>query len=418
MLIRCLLLGSALTLTGCNGYREIPLHDHVGEIEKTHTKDIQSVKTAFNGTINEEQAVKLALSFNPDIRIPIINNRGWGDREVQLRGIARPDLDLSQEEATLSLKVDVLSLYNLLSPSERAAWRQMRIAERKQAFSEQTGAVVRLKRDVRLAFLEVARLTKYTGILSRELESLNVYKTNVKNISNVTDVVFLLAESEVTEHIEENARELRNSILILTNLLGVDPDKELEFDLTDAFNITIMPEIKTIREMSAEVKENNWKLISLYSQYIRKEYDLRQAYLRRWGSITVGPSVTYNKEEEQTSAGASVRVKIPWPSRGADIIQDTLDERAVIAARYTAALHDLQSDVMRQYNEMQAKWKSINNPKVSVEWLTIIMSKETESLDVSDYIEVMSKLFKQERFQIDEVSKYKMSGIILESLLK
>lgn len=418
MIMRSLMLtASLLTICGCNGYREVPLQDHVRDIQQIQLNTVTATKEAFNGTINEQSAIRLALSFNPEIRTPIIRDRGWGENEVQLRGIVRPELDVSTDEATINFTTDVLSLYNLLSPTERHAWREMRKAERKQAYADQKGAVIRLTRDVRLSFLELARLLKKSETLDKEVAYLSNYAA-VKKLDKSDAIILSLAITESKQKIEKNDLEIKNAKITITRLLGIEPTENIKFDVSQTLSVTIMPEIKTIIEMSNSAKENNWQLVSLYSRYIRKEYELRQAYLRRWGSVSIGPSVTYTKEDDSVSTGISVRVRIPWPSHSDDRIADTIDDRSLEGARYTAALHDLQADITKQYMEMQAKWNSLKNPKVSVDWLETNVADEMNNFTVHEYINVISKVLNQELFQIDEVSKYKMSGIILDSLLK
>lgn len=418
MTVRCLLLvGTLITLCGCNGYREVPLHRHVIEVEKTQVDAVGQTKIDFNGVINESNAIRLALAFNPEIRTPIIRDRGWGNAEVQLRGIVRPELDVSTEEATINFTTDVLSLYNLLSTEERHAWREMRKAERTQAYADQKGAIIRLTRDVRLSFLELARLQRKSLTFNKELAYLSNYAAT-KKIDKAGGIILSLVITEAKQKAEQNDIEIENARISITRLLGLEPNDKIVFDVSDALSVTVMPEIQTIMVMSQAAKENNWQLISLYSQYIRKEYELRQAYLRRWGSVSIGPSVTYNKEDDSVSTGFSVRVKIPWPSHSDDYISDTIDDRSLQGARYTAALHDLQADITKQYNEMQSKWKSIKNPRVSVEWLETVVAEESDNFTVHEYVNVITKVFSQELHQIDEISKYKMSGIILDSLLK
>ncbi len=415
--MRCLFLAGVIILTGCYGYRDLPLHEQVSTVEKSQEVEIQKTKALANGVIDETNAIRLALAFNPDIRIPLIHARGFGDNEVQFRGVARPELQITNDSATLGLNVDMFSLYNLLSYTERQAWREMRRAERTQVYSEQNGAVIRLTRDVRLAFLELARLSKQDEILANELLALLEYKIkSEKKIDNASAIIFSLAEAELREKIDKVKGELTNARLVIISLVGMEPEKELKFDTNNTLNVTIMPEIKTIREMSKAASENNWQLISLSSQYIRKEYDLRQAYLRRWGQISIGPSVTFIPGD--TSVAASVRVRIPWPSHSEDAIKDVTDERALLAARYTDTLHDLQSDIMKQYNEMQVKWDSLKNPRVSTNWLGNLLQDESEHMDAHTYLDAQSRIFNQALHQLDEVTKYKMSGILLDSLLK
>lgn len=417
MFMRCLFIISIVGISGCYGYREIPLHEQVTTVENSQVAEIQKTKMMTNGPIDETNAIRLALAFNPDIRIPLIHERGWGDNEVQFRGVARPELQLTTESATVGLNVDILSLYGLLSYTERQAWREMRRAEKNQVYSEQSGAVIRLTRDVRLAFLELARLAKQAEILDNELLELHEYKSKMeKKIDTSTAIIFNLTEAELLENIDKVKGELTNAHLVIISLVGMEPEKELKFDTTNTLNVTIMPEIKTIREMSKSASENNWQLISLSSQYIRKEYELRQAYLRRWGQISVGPSVTFIPGD--TSIAASVKVRIPWPSHSEDNIKDTTDERALIAARYTDTLHNLQTDIMKQYNEMHAKWDSLKNQRISVNWLGHILEGESEHMDIHVYLDAHTRIFKQELHQLDEIAKYKMSGILLDSLLK
>lgn len=417
MFMRCLFMTSLIGISGCYGYRDLPLHEQVLEVEKSQVVEINKTKELANGIIDEANAIRLALAFNPDIRIPLIHERGFGDSEVQFRGVARPELQISRDSATLALNVDMFSLYNLLSYTERQAWKEMRKAERTQVYSDQIGAVIRLTREVRLSFLELARLKKQTEILENEVFVLLEYKSKVeKKIDTATSIIFNLAEAELKEKIDKIKGELKNAQFVITALIGIEPENELKFNTVNTLSVTIMPEIRTIREMSKLATENNWQLISLSSQYIRKEYDLRQAYLKRFAQVSIGPSVTFIPGD--TSVGVAVRVRVPWPSNSEDTIKDVADERALVAARYTDVLHTLQSDIMRQYNEMQVKWNSLKNPRISTSWLGNLLIDEVEKLDIHTYLDTQTRIFNQDLYQLDEVAKYKMAGIILDSLLK
>lgn len=188
-----LLLWLILTLCSCNGYRPVSLPQHVVEIETTQLNVVDKIKTADNEKIDEDKAIKLALSFNPEIRTPIIRDRGWGDREVQLRGIVRPELDVSQDDAQVLFNVDVLILYNLLSSEERRAWREMRHSEREQIYAEQKGATILLTRDVRLSFLELALIQKKISIVERKLFDFTQYKEKINNnVSPATNIILNL----------------------------------------------------------------------------------------------------------------------------------------------------------------------------------------------------------------------------------
>lgn len=422
MIMRSLMLtASLITMCGCNGYRQVSLSEQVEVVRNTQTSDMQETRDVFNGKINEQNAIRLALSFNPDIRTPIIRERGWGDNEVQFRGVARPELDVDSESVTLGFGVDVFSLYNLLSPQERHAWREMRKSERSRATADQKGAVIRLTRDVKISFLELARLTKKKNIQQRELDFISTYRGIAGNKMEVSsDLIFTIATAEAKERLEKTSNELENARLVLIRLMGVEPKNSIEFDSSEVLNLTVMPEVRTISSMTEYAKKNNWQLISLYSTYVIKEYELRQSYLRRWGELSVGPSVTVSNadRETETTFGFSVRLRIPWPSHSSDDIKDQTDERTIAGARYTAVLHDLQSDITKQYVEMQQKWESIKNPKVSAEWMESVLSSQTEKLDVHTYLDMTTRIFNQEAHQLDEIAKYKLANIILDSLLK
>lgn len=408
--------GILLALSGCNGYREVPLQEHVVDIGKSHTEAVTSAKVELNGVIDETTAIRLAASFNPELRIPIIRDRGWGEKEVQLRGIVRPELDVSQDDATLYLTTDVLSLYSLLSHGERVAWRAMRKAESDQAYADQHGAVIRLTRDVRLSFLELARLNRIYLSINKQLAYLSRYQFH-GNLSKSDALILSLAITECKQKSEDNNFALRNAQLGITRLLGFSPNSEIMFDVNGVLDITRMPELRVVTEMSEIAERNNWQLIGLSSVYIRKEYELRMTYLRRWGSVSLGPSISYEKDSDDVSVGISVRVKIPWPSHSDDTIANTLDDRTLAGARYTAALHDLRTDITKQYNDMLVKWNSINNNK-SLDMLEIEIGGELGNFTVHEYVDIIGKLFNQEYRMVDEISKYKMSGIILDSLLK
>ena len=117
------------------------------------------------------------------------------------------------------------------------------------------------------------------------------------------------------------------------------------------------------------------------------------------------------------SAGASVRLRIPWPSHSDDQIHDVSDERLLAAARYTEALHNLQSDIIRQYTEMLEKWKRIKNPTVSTEWLSLLLAGEAKSMTVHAYLDALGRIGVHEIQQVDDIARYKLANIILDSLL-
>jgi len=408
-------------LVGCNGYRPLALTEQTAVIEQKQIAEIDTIELLTNGVIDEKSAVDLALRFNPDIRIPIIRNRGWGDNEVQFRGVARPELSVSKEDATMALNIDVLSLYNLLNSDERHVWREMRRAERTQAFAEQTGGVIRLTRDVHLAFLELARFTKQREILEHQLSTLHDYHKRFAATFDIgSGILYDLSESELKTKIANIILSIDNANLLIKRLIGIEPEHVVRFNTESCLNVTVMPEMKTVHAMSELASNNNWLLISLSSQYIRKEYELRQSYLRRWGNLSVGPSMTFTRDGNSAadvSAGVSVRLRIPWPSHSDDQIHDVSDERLLAAARYTEALHNLQSDIIRQYTEMLEKWKRIKNPTVSTEWLSLLLAGEAKSMTVHAYLDALGRIGVHEIQQVDDIARYKLANIILDSLL-
>jgi len=130
--------------------------------------------------------------------------------------------------------------------------------------------------------------------------------------------------------------------------------------------------------------------------------------------------MTYNRDGNSAadvSAGVSVRLRIPWPSHSDDQIHDVSDERLLAAARYTEALHNLQSDIIRQYTEMLEKWKRIKNPTVSTEWLSLLLAGEAKSMTVHAYLDALGRIGVHEIQQVDDIARYKLANIILDSLL-
>lgn len=405
-------------LCSCNGYKRVPLAFQVGSIEESQIIELEKTEKEIEGIITEEEAIKLALKFNPDIRIPLVHERGWGDKEVQFRGVARPELDVGENFAAAILQIDVFNLYNLLSPTERRAWREMREAERTQAYAEQSRAVKNLKRNVRLAYLELARLREIESLLVDELTYTNDFISSRQNISESDRLLFSLTEASINHKIAINKKSISRAELSIVTLIGMDPDRKITIDATNSLQMENIPNLDTIQEMGIKIKDNNWELISLYSNYVRKEYELRNAYLKRWGSLTIGPSILYNRDEDSTEFGVSVRARIPWPSHMDDRIRDLQDERSLAAARYTAALHNIESEIVGNYKDMTAYLKSIQKPLVDVETSKLLLAKERDNISAHTYIDMSTLIFQQAMSQLDDIAKYKMSVIIIDSLVK
>jgi len=419
MLLKSLPLIAALFLSvGCYGYRELPLSEQITVVEKTRDVEFQAAKKLQpNGVINEAAAIQLALSFNPNIRIPLIHERGWGEADVQFREAIKPELRVDDESGTLGLNVDMFGLFKLLSHTERVAWRNERAAERLQATSEQKGALIKLKRDVKLSFLNLGKVSSQLVVLKKQMEYVKNYKLKMaKKIDTVNEVLFNLHETELQEKIRLLDEEMSRTNLVLLRLIGANDltSKEIHFDFRNVLAISNdMPTLDAIRNKIISAKATNWLLTSLSANYVQKEYVLREAYLRRFGTFSIGPSVT--KNPDGFSYGMSFHVRVPWPSKSDDAIQDATDERLYAAAKYTAAMHDLEADVAKQYDVMQHKWENIKNHLAIEE---ICQSLESETGDnIHSYLDIVNRLFQQSNKQIDDISHFKMSEIILESLL-
>jgi hypothetical protein len=417
MLLKSLSLLVPFILCSCYGYQELPVREQTAIVDQKRDVELQAAKDRLHSNvIDEATAIQLAISFNPNIRIALVRERGWGEVDVQFREAVKPELHIDDDSSTIGLNVDMFSLYKLLSYSERKAWREERAAERSQA--EQKGAIIRLTRDVRLAFLDLARLNNQIEILNKKSEFVNNYKKKVaEKIDTVNDVLFKLVDAELNEKIYKLQEDKSRTKLALMRLVGLTDltSNDMLFNLNNVLAIdkNIMP-LDTLKEKTKSAKATNWLLASLEAKYTQKEYSLREAYLRKFGTLSVSPTVTRNSDG--VSYGASIHVRIPWPSRSADAIQDAKDERLYAAAQYTAAMHDLEVDIAKQYEVMLYKWHSINNPSISVE--DSCKALETELGDnIHAYLDIVSRLFDQQLHQIDEISHYKMSGIILDSLL-
>jgi outer membrane protein TolC len=319
---------------------------------------------------------------------------------------------VTNNSATLAFQVDALSLYNLLVPEERAAWNNYRQAQRNQAEADSHQEEVSTELNVRIAFLEVARLRAQMPILMKEAEHLASYYPLAAH-TPLNDILFSITIKELNEHRETLQGQLAQAQDTLVRLIGKKPEDKLEYDFSKALLPTV-PNIST-KEMLSLAKDHSWLLKSLSASFTEVQYSVREAYANKWGKLALGPAFTVSPGN--SFVGLSFRMSIPWPSNAADDIKNSEDQRLKTEAQYYAAVHDVEAFVHQYYQQIVLKVSSLNSPHKSLEDACMELDKEALKAGPHIILDVSHRLFLQELYQIDEIAHYKMNEILLESLI-
>ena len=406
--MRWILLPSILLLSACNDYQQ---HELVREVPIPIPSTAPIVLPP-QPIITEDEAVKEAISWNPNIRIHIVRDQGYNDIDAQFRGVFHPYLQVTNNSATLAFQVDALSLYNLLVPEERAAWNNYRQAQRNQAEADSHQEEVSTELNVRIAFLEVARLRAQMPILMKEAEHLASYYPLAAH-TPLNDILFSITIKELNEHRETLQGQLAQAQDTLVRLIGKKPEDKLEYDFSKALLPTV-PNIST-KEMLSLAKDHSWLLKSLSASFTEVQYSVREAYANKWGKLALGPAFTVSPGN--SFVGLSFRMSIPWPSNAADDIKNSEDQRLKTEAQYYAAVHDVEAFVHQYYQQIVLKVSSLNSPHKSLEDACMELDKEALKAGPHIILDVSHRLFLQELYQIDEIAHYKMNEILLESLI-
>ena len=406
--MRWILLPSILLLSACNDYQQ---HELVREVPIPIPSTAPIVLPP-QPIITEDEAVKEAISWNPNIRIHIVRDQGYNDIDAQFRGVFHPYLQVTNNSATLAFQVDALSLYNLLVPEERAAWNNYRQAQRNQAEADSHQEEVSTELNVRIAFLEVARLRAQMPILMKEAELLASYYPLAAH-TPLNDILFSITIKELNEHRETLQGQLAQAQDTLVRLIGKKPEDKLEYDFSKALLPTV-PNIST-KEMLSLAKDHSWLLKSLSASFTEVQYSVREAYANKWGKLALGPAFTVSPGN--SFVGLSFRMSIPWPSNAADDIKNSEDQRLKTEAQYYAAVHDVEAFVHQYYQQIVLKVSSLNSPHKSLEDACMELDKEALKAGPHIILDVSHRLFLQELYQIDEIAHYKMNEILLESLI-
>ena len=394
-------------LSSCSDYQQGNLREQTSTIEYNQSCVLSNPEKLFTPiTITEDVACDLALRFNPSIRLQVVRNRGWSENEVELRGLLNPEIQINNTSASLILNVNVIGLYNILSSDERAAWNRMRQAEKNRSLADQNQLAIILVRNVRLSFLECARLKASIPILEAENGNLMRYAFQHKLEQ---DPLFLLTKAELNERIVKTENEISEALSLLIQFVGAKPSQSLSFNFSGVLDPSL-PSL-SLPELLTQAFSYSFTLKSLANRYEEQDYNVREAWKDRFGSLYVGPAI--NLQPGASSIGLSIKARTLWPSIASDNIKEAEDLRDRIGAEYTQAKHKIEAEVSQLFHSMLTRYLSITtySPVLTIE---SIDEKKTTHYE---YLEIMRRVNEQSLYHIDEIAHYKMNEIMLESLI-
>jgi hypothetical protein len=358
------LLTATLVLAGCTAYRPDPLSPSVelrtlqsrtpttglsgpqGTTEPTNRVSAMVGEYHPEDGLDEAELVMAALSFNPALREKRyeISRLGGFDVFGMLR--FKPEMRVDIDRATLGLATDTDTLYTLLVPSLRQAWRDDEAARREASRAEMLAAEAQVVVNVRRAHVTVLideerlawahrRVTHRHGMLDRVAQD--------PRATPLDRALMTLAwERALSDERVESGR-LADDRRELNRLLGFDPATVLVLSEVGRPLLAARSTPLAAEDLDRQLLGGRWELRALEAAYQRAEYTYSQAVIEQYPKLRLAPAITYDREDGTAlKFGASLR--LPWPEDARQRIADEATNRDRARAVYLEKLHDLRAE--------------------------------------------------------------------------
>jgi outer membrane protein TolC len=351
----------AMLVAGCESYRPEPLRP-ANELATLDKRNVDSVAHEVRAVqeslalpgyhpedgLDEAELVMVALAFNPDLRDRRYAAARIGETSLGALIHFRPEMKVSVQSATVGFATDSEVLYTLLVPSARAAWREADQARILQARAEMLAAESQLVAEVRRAHLAVRLAWQRQALIDKQIERRQHFAAALATRPPGKEeglaaalVAWDLSEAQSERRLAVNA--LAAARRDLNRLLGFTPDYQPQLTaLSKPLPSAAAPSLAD-GEIDRMIVAGRWELKALESQYLRDDFEVRRKTFEQFPSLRLGPALTYDRDLGTSFAfGATMRV--PWPERSAEELDNARAQRDRARAAYVSKLHLLRAD--------------------------------------------------------------------------
>ena len=350
---------AALAMAGCTTYRAVPLQPTV----ELHQLQARTATTAVPGAeaermpgvigdyrpddgLDEAELVMAALSFNPALREKRHETSRLGG--FDLLGMVRfkPEMKVDVDRTTFGLATDTDTLYTLLIPGLRQAWREDESARREASRAEMLAAEAHVVVDVRRTHVLVLVGEERVAWAQRRVEHRRSMIDRLDGDPRASpldralaDVAWQRASSDARHEIGALAQARRD----LNRVIGFDPAAEVRLSEVGRPLDTRTAVALADDELDHKLLSGRWELRALEAAYRRAEYTYSQAVMRQYPKIKIAPALTYDREDGTSmKVGASLRLE--WPEDARERVEDESVNRDRARAIYLEKLHALRAE--------------------------------------------------------------------------
>lgn len=353
------LIAAALALAGCTSYRAEPLKPSVElrtlqERTATTAVPVEGDAPRVAGVVgdyrpedglDEAELVMAALSFNPALR----EKRHEVAREggFDLLGMVRfkPELRVDVDRVTVGLRTDTDTLYNLLVPSLRQAWREDESARRELSRATMLAAEAQVVVEVRRAHVSVLvgeeRVRRAQQRVAHRRTVLEQVEGDPRG-GPLDRALAGVAWQRALSNARHEAGGLADARRELNRIIGFDPAVEINLSQIGRPLLgTPSLEIQDA-DLDTQLLTGRWELRALEAAYKRAEYTYSQAVMAQYPKLKMAPAVTYDREDG-TSLKFGASLRLPWPGDASEKIEDQAVNRDRARAVYREKLHELRA---------------------------------------------------------------------------
>ena len=359
-----------LIAVGCSGYEPKPLEEH------RMLEELRGIKIEFPAEgLDAEQAVAIALVWNPDLRALRREREIAEAQVVSAEAWENPELRLNLSNLLVSSN-PALALGSALRifpgvPGESSARVSRAEARRDEAMARIEDGEARLAAEVRIAHGQVRHLEETVEIVEASLglkdKLVGLIEERMRGfVSTRHDAASVALERSLVERERNVVRSEREAAWGEWNaLLGLSPETRTR--------LKGVREAKGVEASSAEALEEESlarraDLRVLKHQYEQAEQTLRLEHLKRvpWPRF-LQPEAGDVTDVGADGLGAGMGMELPVFHQNGGGIAGAEAERERARERYQAKLHAVRGEIHRARSEVEEKGRQVKLYRESLE---------------------------------------------------
>lgn len=423
-----LVLAAATLLVGCTSYRPEPLRPTI-ELRTLQQRTPEralpaSAQTELGGQyrpedgLDEAELVIAALNFNPTLRDKRNEMSHLGGFDLFGMVKFRPELQVNLDRATVGIAADSDTLYTLLVPSLRQAWRDDESARREQSRAEMLASEVQVVVEVRRAHVQVLAGNERLAWAQQRVTHRHQLLDQAESDPRATPLdraMASLAWERALRDVRHESGGLDAARRHLNEMIGFDPRQELRLSAIGQPLAAQPSGVVTDELLDQQLLAGRWELRALEANYRRAEYSYSQAVVGQYPRLRLMPAVSYEREEG-TSFKLGASLKLPWPEDAERKMEDARQERERARAQYLARLHQLRAEAYAANARLAAAIAELNaldhSRSVASTALAVgTNQREQGNLSLADYLPLVERCEEVARAWIDAALDYRLSRI-------